>query len=95
MYSVDGFYTRPALSDWQHICEEWIVLGKRYCRMTAARENPFGYGELANVSMLAGAAWRCGYIALQEFQWDKNSETGRSGRADLYLWATSLRRDNR
>ncbi|PWQ92740.1 hypothetical protein [Leucothrix pacifica] len=53
--------------------------------MTDDGENAFGYGELPNVSMLAGAAWRCGYIALQEFAWDKNKENGRSGRADLYL----------
>ena len=86
MYSVDGFYTRgDKLKHWEPICEEWILLGKRYSRMTEDRESAFGYGELPNVSMLAGAAWRCGYIALQEFAWDKNNETGRSGRADLYL----------
>jgi hypothetical protein len=85
MYSVDGFYTRKDLSHWEHICEEWIVLGKRYSRMTLGGENPFAYGELANVSMLAGAAWRCGCIALQEFYWDKDNDTGRAGRADLYI----------
>lgn len=85
MHSIDGFYTRVQLQQWEAICEEWILLGKRYSRMTEYGENAFGYGELANVSMLAGAAWRCGYIALQEFSWDKDSSTERSGRADLYL----------
>ena len=89
MYSVEGFYTRGTkLSHWEPICEEWILLGKRYSRMTEYGENAFGYGELPNVSMLAGAAWRCGYIALQEFAWDKQKENGRSGRADLYLCNT-------
>ena len=89
MYSIDGFYTRKPLRQWESICEEWILLGKRYSRMTEDRESAFGYGELPNVSMLAGAAWRCGYIALQEFIWEKDSETRRSGRADLYLCDSS------
>jgi hypothetical protein len=74
-----------ALRDWEGLFEEWTLLVERYCRLVPG-EAPYWHTERANVGLLAGAAWRCGWLALEEFHSTKGdkSETWR-GRLDLAL----------
>jgi len=47
---------------------------------------PYWYNERANVSFLAGAIWRCGGMALEEFRSPKPSAEGNyTGRTDLWF----------
>lgn len=96
-YRIKG-KSRGALKHWSCLLEEWVLAVDRYCRITQD-DTPYWYNERANVGILAGAAWRCGWIALEEFQSYKmdmsqsqsdeniNSENPQRwlGRADLYL----------
>lgn len=67
--------------------EEWLLCVERYCRVARGTDAPFVYTERANIGVLAGAAWRCGRTALEEFQYPKKNKTKKkwNGRADLYL----------
>ena len=73
------------LSDWENIIEEWALLIDRYCRITKD-DAPYWYTERANIGVLAGACWRAGYVALEEFQFQKgySNKPKWSGRADLW-----------
>lgn len=78
---------RKGLKHWEPLFEEWLLCVERYCRMAAGEDAPFIYTERANIGVLAGAAWRCGRMALEEFQYEKGDRRKRKwkGRADLYL----------
>ncbi len=95
-YRIKG-KSRGALKHWNGLFEEWILAIERYCRISDG-DAPYWYNERANISVLAGAAWRSGWIALEEFQMTKvdiDDETNevivnddfvkRLGRADLYI----------
>jgi len=81
-----GFHVRsPVLRGWETLFEEWILTVERFCRLSPG-DAPYWYTERANVGLLAGAAWRCGWIALEEFQSEKSAEDlGWRGRLDLWL----------
>jgi hypothetical protein len=81
-----GFSVRSArLQQWETLFEEWILTVERFCRLSPG-DAPYWYTERANVGLLAGAAWRCGWIALEEFQSDKSAQDlGWRGRLDLWL----------
>lgn len=61
-----------------------------YCRETA--QPPYWFNERASVSLMAAAAWRIGWIAIEEYvtrkvlaeRSDVNSPTDRHGRCDLF-----------
>lgn len=83
------------LGHWDALLEEWILSIERFCRITGG-DVPYWYNERANVGVLAAAAWRCGRIALEEFQYEKidvssNEETDETiqkkwnGRCDLWI----------
>lgn len=78
---------RKGLSHWNALLEEWLLVVERYCRVMQGNDAPFYYTERACVGTLAAAAWRCGSIALEEFQLEKSeSALGKwLGRADLYM----------
>lgn len=78
---------RKGLKRWEPLIEEWLLCIERYCQVAAGEDAPFIYTERANIGVLAGAAWRCGRIALEEFQYQKGYKNKRkwNGRADLYL----------
>lgn len=83
-YAIKG---RKGLDHWHPLLEEWLLCIERYCRVAAWQDAPFIYNERANIGVLAGAAWRSGRTALEEFQYGKGSggEEKWKGRADLYL----------
>lgn len=83
------------LGHWDSLLEEWILSIERFSRITNG-DVPYWYNERANVGVLAAAAWRCGRIALEEFQHEKidvssNEETDETnqekwmGRCDLWI----------
>jgi hypothetical protein len=86
---------KAKLSHWNALAEEWLLAIERYSRITDG-DVPYWYNERANIGVLAGAAWRCGRIALEEFQHDKaevrpddgesiESAGTRRGRCDLWI----------
>jgi hypothetical protein len=83
------------LGHWDALLEEWLLSIERFSRITDG-DVPYWYNERANIGVLAAAAWRCGRIALEEFQYEKidvssNGETDETaqkkwnGRCDLWI----------
>jgi hypothetical protein len=64
---------------------EWIALVERSVRMWSGEDVPWWYGERTSISTLAGAVWRAGGIAIEEFPSTKRETRERSarGRGDL------------
>jgi hypothetical protein len=100
MSSIAGYTVKNKkhLGHWEALMEEWMLCIERYSR-TSDGDVPYWHNERANVGVLAGAAWRCGRIALEEFQYEKidvsadektdNSTTPEqrkwNGRCDLWI----------
>lgn len=75
---------RSNLSHWSLLLKEWHLLIKRYCIFMEEDEDaPYYYTERANTGVLAGAAWKAGWIALQEFSARKRAKS--IGFADLWI----------
>lgn len=83
------------LGHWDALLEEWILSIERFSRISHG-DVPYWYNERANIGVLAAAAWRCGRIALEEFQYEKidvssNGEADETtqkkwnGRCDLWI----------
>lgn len=88
----DYIIKNKCIKHWETIIEEWIVAVEKFTRIT--NDAPYWYDERANVSVLAGAAWRSGKIALEEFQQNKTETANqqdeqhikeRRGRSDLWI----------
>jgi len=88
-YRIKG---KRGLSHWAALLEEWLLGVERYCRILPGDDAPYIYNERANLSVLTGAAWRAGWIALEEFQHEKrhSGKKAHYGRADLWLHSGSL-----
>lgn len=83
------------IGHWDALLEEWILSIERFSRITKD-DVPYWYNERANIGVLAAAAWRCGRIALEEFQHQKvdalsdgepedAAQKSRNGRCDLWI----------
>jgi len=83
-YKVKG---RKGMSHWPCIMEEWMLAIERYTRIMNVDDAPYYYNERANVSVLAGAAWKAGWVALEEFQSEKGykNKAKTNGRTDLFF----------
>ncbi len=77
---------------WRVLLLEWMMTIEKY--QFVSKDLPYWYSERANVGILAAAAWRCGYVALEEYPDTKRSkkvdpETDEklhsSGRVDLWI----------
>lgn len=72
----------------QPVLKEWINCNQDLLDCWGG-DLPWWYNERASVSVLAGAAWRLGYRAFEEFSEDKRQPNKRHptyhGRIDLYL----------
>lgn len=70
------------------LLNEWIATNIDVVRHWQG-DLPWWYGERASISVLAGAAWRIGGFAFEEFAADKKTGKKRRptfpGRVDLYL----------
>lgn len=78
---------RKGMSHWENLLQEWKLAIEKFCRITEGYEAPYWYNERANVGTLAGAAWRSGLVALEEFHYIKGYKNKPKwlGRADLWL----------
>jgi hypothetical protein len=78
---------KKGMSHWGPLLEEWLLAIERFCRVTKGNDAPYWYNERANLGTLAAAAWRCGRIALEEFQYQKGYKNKPKwlGRADLWI----------
>lgn len=80
------------MNHWHSLIEEWVLAHERYARFSVD-DAAYWYTERANIGVLAGAAWRCGMVAIEEFQTTKdNSLSSRigdrktwKGRCDLWI----------
>lgn len=77
---------------WEVLLVEWMATMQKY--HLVANDLPYWYNERANVGILAAAAWRCGYVALEEYadnkrnkksETDNDEERDRLGRVDLWI----------
>lgn len=70
----------------QSILDRWIDLINHYTENIADKDAAYWYNERATLSVLAGAAWKCDYFALEEFCHPKATcKTSWNGRVDLWL----------
>lgn len=83
-YKLKG---RKGLIRWDALLEEWLLAIERYGRIMIGEDAAYWYNERSNISVLSGAAWRCGRIALEEFQQKKGyrNRQKRNGRCDLWI----------
>ncbi|WP_434361544.1 hypothetical protein NF212_24310 [Parasalinivibrio latis] len=68
------------------ILQHWIECSNQYIDTWNQSDLPYWYNERANVSILAGAAWKAGWTAIEEYQVPKTDlDKTYIGRNDLYL----------
>ncbi|WP_353980951.1 hypothetical protein [Salinicola endophyticus] len=99
MSSINGIALsskKSPLTHWVVVCEEWRALVDRYSRVLGGQENIFNYTERPHLGVFSAAAWRAGFIAIEEFRYQKHSEDAeyRYGRCDLWLSTDNLRRQD-
>lgn len=80
----------PTLQPLEPVLRSWIACVQRYIDVWEGEDLPYWYNERANVSVLAGAAWKADWTAIEEYQISKvATEAGEQstliGRNDLYL----------
>jgi hypothetical protein len=80
----------PTLQAIEPVLHSWITCTQRYIDVWEGNDLPYWYNEQANVSILAGAAWKADWTAIEEYQISKiateASEKATSiGRNDLYI----------
>jgi hypothetical protein len=75
-----GVVAHGRLLHWHELLEEWCMVHERCCRL-AKNDAIFWQSERSNLAALAGAAWRSGWAALEEFPHDKMANRSKfSGR---------------
>jgi len=90
MYLEDYVKAKGKLRYWNELLREWVFMVHRVYRISKKRSAVYAEKERANTGLLAAAAIKNGWVALEESitkKYDKNpgKETYR-GRCDLVLW---------
>ena len=82
-----GIETRRRLRGLRPILNKWVVLNRRLgCQWSIYNDAPWWHIERALVSVFAGAVWRCGGDAFEEYAENKRGDRRRaSGRIDLWF----------
>jgi len=91
--SMNDQYVRitcPALQPLEPVLKSWIACTQRYIDVWDGDDLPYWYNEQANVSILAGAAWKADWTAIEEYQISKiateaSEQAASIGRNDLYI----------
>lgn len=87
-----GYSPVPDHPHWEVLLVEWMAMMQKY--HLVSKDLPYWHNERANVGILAAAAWRCGYVALEEYaemkrnkksETDADEERDRLGRIDLWI----------
>lgn len=88
--SINGFWTKnqESFQHWENLIDAWIQIHEDYAKKTD--DAAYWYTERTNIGVLAQAAWKAGFIALEEYQSKKtskiNPESHSNGRCDLWLY---------
>ncbi|MEW6613984.1 MAG: hypothetical protein AB1401_00710 [Thermodesulfobacteriota bacterium] len=87
--SIDGYLINNAsLEPWGFLLKDWIWVVEKYVTVCKG-DAPYWYNERANTSMLAAAAWRSGFVAVEAYSDEKKvtaeSEEIYKGRVDLWI----------
>jgi len=69
---------------WKHIIKQWQKINRDYLEDYSFTDSLYWYNERANVSCLAGAIWKVGGYALEEYSAIKGKDE-KYGRIDLYF----------
>lgn len=94
MFGVDAQYkiknlktTNKDIQWLEPVLIQWLKIHRDYVEEVNCEDALYWYNERANVSAFAGAMWKCGGFALEEYSAFKADETENSkkGRIDLYL----------
>jgi hypothetical protein len=83
---------KKKLDHWSILLEEWLLMIQRYCRLMEGWDSPYYHSESANRGVLAAAAWRAGWLALEEFPIKKRHIT-REGKGDLWFYQVQMARE--
>ncbi|WP_457746288.1 hypothetical protein [Sulfurimonas sp.] len=75
---------RKELLIWCHIFKQWQKINRDYLEDSNFQDSLYWYNERANISCLAGAIWKIGGYALEEYTTVKG-EDKKYGRTDLYF----------
>ncbi len=90
MYIDDFVRVKRPLTYWRELLLEWVFLVHRVYRISKGNTSAHAEKERANTGLLAAAATRNGWIALEECRTSKAGKYVRSetysGRCDLVLW---------
>ncbi|MBM4275294.1 MAG: hypothetical protein FJ134_12665 [Deltaproteobacteria bacterium] len=74
MKTIKGFQiNNTELNHWEKLFKQWQSLIERYCKIMEEDDAPFYHTERANIGVLAGAAWKTGWLALEEFIFRKRA----------------------
>ncbi|MDP3517870.1 MAG: hypothetical protein Q8S94_11955 [Pseudohongiella sp.] len=90
MYLEDYLEVRRPLTYWRELLHEWLFLVNRVYRISNQKAAVYAEKERANTGLLAAAATRNGWVALEECRSQKidkyveDAEYG--GRCDLMIW---------
>lgn len=84
MTDICQYDAKPDHLHWEPLLHEWMFMMQKYHKVT--EDAPYWYTERANVGLLAAAAWRCGYVALEEY-----GDTKRRAKADAQSAAADTR----
>ena len=90
MYIEDYAKAKGKLRYWNELLQEWVFMVHRIYRISNKRSAVYAEKERANTGLLAAAAIKNGWVALEESITKKfDKESGKEiyrGRCDLVLW---------
>lgn len=80
----------PILLPLEPVLQSWATCTQQYIDVCNGGDLPYWYNEQANVSILAGAAWKADWTAIEEYQISKvateaDERSTLIGRNDLYI----------
>lgn len=90
MYIDDYVKAKRPLGYWRELLHEWILMVHRVYRVSDKKASVHAEKERANTGLLAAAATKNGWVALEECRTEKAhrhlKKTTYGGRCDLMLW---------
>lgn len=89
MFGVDSTYSinDKKLSWLSPILDQWLRINRDYIEEYDCEDSLYWYNERAIISSLAGAVWKCGGFAMEEYSSEKGKgKNKKTGRIDLYLY---------